>query len=152
MSKCNSIDFPAPTLTTVPHEYVVFIDKYYGISTATGVESPASTLTTVDRMSIISCSIYQNSINERIIHYIDNNPYIAILANDSENTKRLKIAMCLLGISDLSHRMLKVEEMKLIHSFPKDYILLGSDKEQKKFIGNSVPCNTVAAILGFLNK
>ena len=35
-------------------------------------------------------------------------------------------------------RMLKVVELKRIQGFPDDYVLLGNQSEQKKFIGNAV--------------
>ena len=35
-------------------------------------------------------------------------------------------------------RMLKVSELKLIMGFPEDYVLVGTQAEQKKYIGNAV--------------
>ena len=45
------------------------------------------------------------------------------------------------GIIDVKMRMLKVSELKLIMGFPKEYVLVGSQSEQKKFIGNAVEVN-----------
>lgn len=38
-------------------------------------------------------------------------------------------------------RMLKVDELKRIMGFPSDYILIGTQSEQKKYIGNAVEVN-----------
>ena len=43
-----------------------------------------------------------------------------------------------LKISDISMRMLKLDELKIIQGFPEDYILEGTVADQKKQIGNSV--------------
>lgn len=42
------------------------------------------------------------------------------------------------GIEDIFMRMLEIEELKRIQGFPDCYILLGTQNEQKKFIGNAV--------------
>ena len=41
-------------------------------------------------------------------------------------------------ITDIKMRFLRVDELKVIQGFPKDYILKGNQREQKKYIGNSV--------------
>ena len=43
-------------------------------------------------------------------------------------------------------RMLKIQELKEIMGFPKDYILIGTLAEQKKYIGNAVEV-TMARVL-----
>lgn len=63
---------------------------------------------------------------------------VIIYKTDSEEVKELKRFMALYGITDIKMRMLKVSELLLIQGFPKDYILKGSQSDQKKFIGNSV--------------
>lgn len=42
------------------------------------------------------------------------------------------------GLADIYMRMLKVIELKRIQGFPDDYVLLGNQSDQKKFIGNAV--------------
>ena len=49
--------------------------------------------------------------------------------------------MKLYGIADIYMRMFKISEMKRIMGFPEDYILVGTQSEQKKFIGNAVEVN-----------
>ena len=46
--------------------------------------------------------------------------------------------MALYGIVDIKMRMLRINELKLIMGFPEDYVLLGNQSDQKKFIGNAV--------------
>lgn len=45
------------------------------------------------------------------------------------------------GIIDIKMRMLKISELKAIMGFPKDYVLVGTQSEQKKYIGNAVEVN-----------
>ena len=57
---------------------------------------------------------------------------------DSEIMKEIKRFMFTYGIMDISMRMLKIDELKLIQGFPKDYVLVGTQEEQKKYLGNAV--------------
>ena len=58
--------------------------------------------------------------------------------SDSEIMKEIKRFMFVFGIVDISMRMLKIDELKLIQGFPKDYVLVGTQEEQKKYLGNAV--------------
>ena len=49
--------------------------------------------------------------------------------------------MALYGIIDIKMRMLKIAELKKIMGFPEDYVLVGTQADQKKFIGNAVEVN-----------
>ena len=49
--------------------------------------------------------------------------------------------MALYGIVDIKMRMLNIQELKRIQGFPDDYILIGTQAEQKKFLGNAVEVN-----------
>ena len=46
--------------------------------------------------------------------------------------------MALYGLVDVKMRMLKIPELKRIMGFPANYKLVGTQAEQKKFIGNAV--------------
>jgi DNA (cytosine-5)-methyltransferase 1 len=63
---------------------------------------------------------------------------IQIYETDSPATRQIKEFMALYGIADIKMRMLRVKEMLKIQGFPEDYQLIGSQKDQKKSIGNSV--------------
>ena len=46
--------------------------------------------------------------------------------------------MALYCVVDIKMRLLMIDELKLIMGFPKDYVLIGTQADQKKFIGNAV--------------
>jgi DNA (cytosine-5)-methyltransferase 1 len=66
---------------------------------------------------------------------------IAIYENDSPMTKKVKEFMAMYGIVDIKMRMLNIGELIRIMGFPTDYVLVGTQAEQKKFIGNAVEVN-----------
>ena len=63
---------------------------------------------------------------------------IGVYENDSPMTVKIKEFMALYNIIDIKMRMLNVVELKRIQGFPDDYVLLGNQSDQKKFIGNAV--------------
>lgn len=63
---------------------------------------------------------------------------IEIYETDSPMTVRIKEFMALYNIIDITMRMLRIDELKLVMGFPADYVLVGTQAEQKKFIGNAV--------------
>lgn len=63
---------------------------------------------------------------------------IGIYDNDSPMTVKIKEFMSLYGIVDIKMRMLRIPELKRIMGFPEDYVLVGTQADQKKFIGNAV--------------
>lgn len=56
-------------------------------------------------------------------------------------TVKIKEFMALYCIIDIKMRMLKIIELKRIQGFPDEYVLVGTQAEQKKFIGNAVEVN-----------
>lgn len=71
---------------------------------------------------------------------------IEIYESDSPMTVKIKEFMALYGIVDIKMRMLRINELKLIMGFPEDYVLIGTQADQKKFIGNAVEV-TIAPVL-----
>ena len=65
---------------------------------------------------------------------------------DSPMTLKIKEFMRLYGISDICMRMLKIIELKKIMGFPEDYVLVGTQAEQKKYIGNAVETHVACAL------
>lgn len=63
---------------------------------------------------------------------------IEIYETDSPMTVKIKEFMALYGIVDIKMRMLRIPELKRIMGFPEDYVLVGTQADQKKFIGNAV--------------
>jgi DNA (cytosine-5)-methyltransferase 1 len=80
---------------------------------------------------------------------------VAVYQNDSELTRKIKEFMAIYGIADILMRMLHVDELLRIQGFPEGYKLIGTQADQKKFIGNSVvplvPKKWIEAIAGKLN-
>lgn len=79
---------------------------------------------------------------------------IPIYDTDSQVVRELKEFMMLYGIGDIKMRMLRVDELLQIQGFPKQYKLMGTQGDQKKFIGNSVVPDVVKAwalAMGSLN-
>lgn len=66
---------------------------------------------------------------------------IAITKDDTLMTRKIKEFMAMYGIIDIKMRMLNIQELKRIMGFPEDYTLIGTQAEQKKFIGNAVEVN-----------
>ena len=66
---------------------------------------------------------------------------IEVYETDSEPMRRIKEFMAIYGIADIRMRMLKIPELKRIMGFPEDYTLIGTQAEQKKYIGNAVEVN-----------
>ena len=56
-------------------------------------------------------------------------------------TVKIKEFMALYGIVDIKMRMLNIHELKRIMGFPDSYVLVGTQADQKKFIGNAVEVN-----------
>lgn len=71
---------------------------------------------------------------------------IEIYDTDSPMTRKIKEFMALYGIVDIKMRMLRIPELKRIMGFPEDYVLVGTQADQKKFIGNAVEV-TMARVL-----
>ena len=71
---------------------------------------------------------------------------IEVYTADSPMTAKIKEFMALYGIVDIKMRMLKVPELKKIMGFPDDYVLVGTQAEQKKYIGNAVEVNMARSL------
>lgn len=125
-SKNIGVDGPTGTITTIDHH--AFVSAYYGNGFNTSVESPAPTVTTRDRFSLVTPYL---TPRESAI-------YGEICQTDSPIMVKIKEFMALYGVVDIKMRMLKIPELKQIMGFPKDYTLIGTQAEQKKYIGNAV--------------
>ena len=64
-----------------------------------------------------------------------------IYEDDLPVIKDIKEIMAMYGIIDIKQRMLKIPELKRIMGFPEKYKLIGTQADQKKFIGNAVEVN-----------
>ena len=67
-------------------------------------------------------------------------------------TKKIKEFMGLYGIIDIKMRMLRIPELKRILGFPENYVLIGTQADQKKFIGNAVEVNMARVLCECISK
>lgn len=162
----TSVDAPAATLTTKDRMALVqttFLDMQYGNSKPASVETAAGTVTTNPKHHLVTVKKSHYLMNPQycsaggsvdvpcftLIARMDKMPpcliatetgliAIEIYESDSPMTVRIKEFMALYNIIDIKMRMLKIDELKLIMGFPEDYVLVGTQADQKKFIGNAV--------------
>lgn len=162
----HSVELPAPVLRTVGHLALVssqFMDMQYGNGTPADINEPSPTVTAVPKMKLVTPQYLMNPQYKSPGGSIDNPcftliarmdkmpPYlvsteqgetaIVIYKDDSESLKKIKEFMACYGIIDIKMRMLRIPELKRIMGFGDDYTLIGTQTEQKKYIGNAVEVN-----------
>lgn len=169
----SSMDAPCPTVTTKDRLSAVmcFLDNQYGNGSPTSGEEPSPTLCTNPKQAVVSCRQWIMNPQFRspggdvgdpcftlIASMAKRHPYIvtangdggreglAVFEGDSPMTRKIKEFMAAYGIVDIKMRMLKIPELKRIMGFPEDYILIGTQAEQKKYIGNAVEVNMSRAL------
>ena len=138
------IDRPAGTITTSPKLNLIsarFIMNPQFTSPGGSLEKPCFTL--IARMDKRPPYLISTEAGE---------PCIVVYDSDSEMTVKIKEFMALYGISDICMRMLKVTELKKIMGFPENYVLVGTQTEQKKYIGNAVETHMACALCSCLAK
>ena len=165
-----SADQPAPTVRTKDCLTLVqpFMANYYSKGGQLApVTSPCGTLTTIPKQRLVSAHYLLNpqyrsaggSVNTpcfTLIARMDKRPpYLVsveqgvpawrISSNDRPEMVRVKEFCILYGIVDITMRMLRIPEMKRIQGFGDDYVLIGSQEEQKKFLGNAVVTQVATA-------
>lgn len=162
----SSVEEPAPTICTVGQIGMAnckFIDNQYGKSKPTSIEAPAPTVLNNPKQKLVSAQYLMNPYSFKsnggsidnpcftLIARMDKMPPylvsteqgvgIAIYEDDTPMMCKVKEFMAAYGIIDIKMRMLKIVELKRIMGFPEDYTLIGTQAEQKKFIGNAVEVN-----------
>lgn len=127
----SSIDSPNPAVLTNPKQKLVTVEKFLMnpqfASAGSSIEDPCFTL--IARM---------DKRPPYLIMTESGDVAIRIFETDSPMMVEIKEFMVLYGIVDIKMRMLMIEELKLIMGFPEDYVLIGTQAEQKKYIGNAV--------------
>ena len=159
--KPTSINQPVGTVTTVPKFNMVSC-KPWIMNTAfsnvgSSIEQPSQTITANRKWHYLMNPQFASaggSVNNpcfTLIARMDKMPPylveveggigIQVTSDDSPMTIKIKEFMVLYGIIDIKMRMLRIAELKKIMGFPEDYVLIGSQSDQKKFIGNAVEVN-----------
>ena len=163
----RSLDEPAPTVTTDDRFALVttkfYQNEYSGGGQISSLDEPNPAVLTTPKQKLVSVRQYLmnpqfqsagGSIDDpafTLIASMDKRPPylittkegvgIAIYEDDTPKTRLIKEFMAMYGIVDICMRMLKVDELKRIMGFPTDYVLVGTQSEQKKYIGNAVEVN-----------
>lgn len=173
----HSMDEPAPTVTTKDRLAMVtsrFIASEYSAGgQLSSVDAPCPAVLTKPKQKVVSCQYLMNpqfaspggSIDKpcfTLIARMDKMPPylitteeglgIEVYETDSPMTIKVKEFMAMYGIIDIYMRMLNVGELKRIMGFPSDYILVGTQAEQKKYIGNAVEVNMARVLCEALYK
>ncbi len=159
--KPTSIELPVGTVTTVPKFNMVSC-KPWIMNTAfsnvgSSIEQPSQTITANRKWHYLMNPQFASaggSVNKpcfTLIARMDKMPPylveteggigIQVTPEDSLMTIKIKEFMALYGIIDIKMRMLRIAELKKIMGFPEDYVLIGPQSDQKKFIGNAVEVN-----------
>lgn len=159
--KPTSINQPVGTVTTVPKFNMVSC-KPWIMNTAfsnigSSIEQPSQTITANRKWHYLMNPQFASaggSVNNpcfTLIARMDKMPPylveveggigIQVTPDDSSMTIKIKEFMALYGIIDIKMRMLRIAELKKIMGFPEDYVLIGPQSDQKKFIGNAVEVN-----------
>ena len=159
--KPTSIELPVGTVTTVPKFNMVSC-KPWIMNTAfsnigSSIEQPSQTITANRKWHYLmnpqfaSAGGFVNNPCFTLIARMDKMPPylveveggigIQVTPDDSPMTIKIKEFMALYGIIDIKMRMLRIPELKRIMGFPEDYVLIGPQSDQKKFIGNAVEVN-----------
>lgn len=159
-----SCDRQASTLTPKDKLSLVqmsFLDMQYGTGVPASVDTAAGTLTTNPKHNLVTCHQFLmnpqftspgSSIDDpcfTLIARMDKRPpylivtesgnvAIEIYETDSPMMAKIKKFMALYCIIDITMRMLMITELLQIMGFPKDYVLVGTQSDQKRFIGNAV--------------
>lgn len=142
----SSIEQPSPAVTTNPKQNLVSCQHFLmnpQFSSAGGdIEKPCFTL--IARMDKRPPYLVEADTEGELLPFIrqtENGLVYEIYDTDSPMTKQIKEFMAMYCIVNITMRMLRVNELKRIMGFPEDYVLVGTQTEQKKFIGNAVEVN-----------
>ncbi|MBP5400333.1 MAG: DNA cytosine methyltransferase [Bacteroidales bacterium] len=176
----HSIDTPSPVVRTVGHLALVtscFMDMQYGNGKPADIGDPSPTVTAVPKMKLVSVKRGQFLMNPAyqskggsidkpsftLVARMDKTPpylittqkgdmAVVIYNDDTPAMRKTKEFMAIYGIIDIKMRMLNISELKRIMGFGADYVLIGTQTEQKKYIGNAVEVNMAKVLCEALAK
>ena len=161
----HSVESPCPTLTTKDRLGLVssrfLANEYSAGGQLSSIDAPCPAVLTTPKQKVVDCFLMNPQFNSAggdinkpcftLIARMDKMPPylvntekglgIRMFDTDSEMTLKIKEFMAMYGIIDIKMRMLNISELKRIMGFPKGYILVGTQAEQKKYIGNAVEVN-----------
>ena len=151
----SDIDEPAKTLTADRHwAYLLspkekpvcngkdakFITNTYSyVSDGYSIDNPAPTvIARQDKAPLGLATARRSGSCPSFVRQTPDGLLYEVYDTDSDVLREIKLFMAAYGIVDITMRMLRIKELKLIQGFPEDYILVGTQEEQKKYLGNAV--------------
>lgn len=181
-----SIDSPCPTLLTKDRLALIqtqfMANEYSGGGQLSSIDAPNPAVLTNPKQKLVTCEQFLmnpqfssagSSLDSpcfTLIARMDKRPpylittesgdfAVAVYDTDSAIMIKIKEFMALYRIADIMMRMLKIIELTLIMGFPAAYVLIGTQAEQKKFIGNAVEvtiarawCEALCSMVRNLNR
>lgn len=166
-SRCASLSKPAGAVTSNPKHCLITASKWIMNTNfnniGSSLDDPSQTITANRKWHYLMNPQFASSgrsINNpcfTLIARMDKKPpyliqteegsiRILVSEGDSQNMIKIKEFMAIYGIIDIKMRMLRIPELKQIMGFPKDYVLVGTQADQKKFIGNAVEVSIASAL------
>lgn len=133
----SSIDDPAQTITANRKWHYLMNPQFS--SPGGSVDKPCFTL--IARMDKMPPYLMAASCCDDLpdfIKKVDDGLLYEVYESDSKAMVEIKLFMAMYGITDIKMRMLNETELKLIMGFPREYVLIGTQAEKKKYIGNAV--------------
>ena len=161
----RSVESPCPTLTTKDRLGLIssrfLTNEYSGGGQLSSIDAPCPAVLTTPKQKVVDCFLMNPQFKSAggdvdkpcftLIARMDKIPPflvntekglgIRMFDTDSEMTLKIKEFMAMYGIMDIKMRMLNIQELKRIMGFLDSYILVGTQAEQKKYIGNAVEVN-----------
>ena len=134
----KSIDEPMGVITA-SHKWHYLVNPQFA-SAGASVDKPCFTL------------IARMDKRPPYIVTAETGPAVCVYTDDSPMTIKIKEFMALYNIRDIYMRMLNITELKRIMGFPSDYVLVGTQTEQKKYIGNAVETHMACALCACLSR
>lgn len=160
-------DAPAPTITTKDKLSLVqcrfIVNEYSGGGQVSAIDAPCPAVLTNPKQKLVTvktflhkpqyssardsvdkrCFTHRESINKhrpQLVIGLCGKAASPIYPSESPMTVSIKKFMSQHQIADIRMRMFRIRELKLIMGFPEDYVLKGTQTDQKKYIGNAVEC------------
>jgi len=130
----NSISVPAGTVTTKDRFAIIF--RQYKTGGTSSINEPIGAILTTPKANLVSF-IMNKSHGGHTTAICAPCP-VVVARQDKAPLYLIRAIMSEYGIEDITMRMLKIPELLKIQGFPEDYTLIGTQADQKKFIGNAV--------------
>jgi DNA (cytosine-5)-methyltransferase 1 len=128
----RSIESPAGTVVVNDKHNLVTLEHFiYNTAyknTGSSIDKPSPTI--IARQDKAPLYLLSYEVSDRAV--------IPVYEDDTETMVKIKKLMAEYGISNIYLRMFKIPELLKIQGFPEDYLLIGNQSEQKKYIGNAV--------------